>query len=697
MDVDMFRLNLSHTPVEKIGELVGLIRAHSNTPICLDTQGAQARTGRFSKDTASLQHGGEVKLVATPREGDETVVPIYPPRILDQLALDDLISIDFGIALLQVTQISPQHLARVISGGTVGSNKAISILDRTVDLDPLTESDYVAIKIGMNVGVEHVALSFTNHPEDIALLRGLVNEKTEIIAKIESRRGLENLTPILEAADAILIDRGDLSREVPIENLPFVQKEIIRRSNESGVPVYVATNLLESMVSEPRPTRAEVNDVINTLIDGADGLVLAAETAIGNYPVQCVDMVQTLVHRYETRKQNPGLESSLVSVSRLISPHGGTLVNRLATGWPEQALRSLPRLEIGDNTMIDVRQIAIGVFSPIEGFMGREVLESVLDSSRLPDGTVWPMPVLLQLPAGSNLDLPAGETIALEHGGEIKGLLTLEESFTFDLKKLANGWYGTQDQSHPGVASLMQGGDRFVAGKVDLLPENSSLRNAYDLTPSQIRQIFDFQGWRRVIGFHTRNVAHRAHEYIQLTSLADYYADGLFIHPVVGPKKSGDFSADIILKTYQLLISQFYPANKTVLSGFAAYSRYAGPKEAVFTALSRQNFGCSHFIVGRDHTGVGDFYSPDAAQRLFEELGDMAIQPIFFNEVYYCHQCGDHVQTCVHGQAPENKISGSQARRSLVNGETLPNWYMREPLSQLIIEEMRKGNEVFTP
>ena len=198
-----------------------------------------------------------------------------------------------------------------------------------------------------------------------------------------------------------------------------------------------------------------------------------------------------------------------------------------------------------------------------------------------------------------------------------------------------------------------------------------------------------------MVGFHTRNVPHRAHEYLQLTALANNQCDGIFIHPVTGPKKTGDFSGGISLKAYQLLIDQHYPPGAAVLGGFVTYSRYAGPREAVFTALCRQNFGCSHFIVGRDHTGVGDFYPPDASQRLFDEIGDIGIEPVFFDSVYYCQRCRNHVEGCEHGREFSQEISGTQAREVLRQGGALPDWFIRTSVSQLIVGELANGGEVF--
>jgi ATP sulfurylase len=199
------------------------------------------------------------------------------------------------------------------------------------------------------------------------------------------------------------------------------------------------------------------------------------------------------------------------------------------------------------------------------------------------------------------------------------------------------------------------------------------------------------------VGFHTRNVAHRAHEYLQLTALETRHCDVIFIHPIIGTKKSGDFSRSIILKTYEHLIKNFYPAGKAVLGGFASYSRYAGPREALFTALCRKNFCCSHFIIGRDHTGVDGYYSPSASQRLWDQVGGIGIEPVLFDEVYHCEECGELVERCRHGLKYSRNISGTAARNALMRGETLPDWHMREPLTRLILGELHKGGDVFVP
>ena len=695
LGVGLFRLNLSHTRVDQLQGLIELIRANSDVPICLDTQGAQVRTGDLPDGTMMLKTDSTVTLAAAPGSGGPDEVPIYPASVLPQLEVGDVISIDFNIASVQVVATSPDIRARVLSGGKIGSNKAAAV-DRYVSLDPLTDVDLAAIEMGMKLGIKNVALSFANRRVDVEQLRGLVGEDVKIISKVESRQSLDNLAGIMEATDAILIDRGDMGREVAIEYLPFVQKKVITEANSAGVPVYVATNLLESMMVNSRPTRAEANDVINTLLDGADGLVLAAETAIGSYPVGCVRMLRSLIRHHDARESFSLDQFDSDLGSGLITPHGGRLVERLASDPDAQDVDGLPRLEISESEMLDVRQIAIGTFSPIEGFMGRETLESVLSKNRLPDGTAWPMPILLQMKAESaSVDYPAGETISLTYQGQAQAILAVDEAFSFDLNRLAKGWFGTTDSKHPGVKRLLEGAARFVAGKVSLLPLALARREAYELTPAQARRVFESREWQRVVGFHTRNVPHRAHEYLQLTALANNQCDGIFIHPVTGPKKPGDFSGGISLKAYQLLIDQYYPPATAVLGGFVTYSRYAGPREAVFTAICRQNFGCSHFIVGRDHTGVGDFYAPDDSQRLFGEMGDIGIEPVFFDAVYYCQKCEMHVEGCEHGKEFSQEISGTQAREVLLQGGTLPDWFIRTSVSQLIARELANGGEVF--
>ena len=262
-----------------------------------------------------------------------------------------------------------------------------------------------------------------------------------------------------------------------------------------------------------------------------------------------------------------------------------------------------------------------------------------------------------------------------------------------NLNKLAKGMYTTINSEHPGVKHLFCGSNTFVSGKVSLLSEGYESRKPYELTPLESRLIFQNQQWKKVVGFHTRNVPHRAHEYLQLRALEKYDCDGLFIHPVIGLKKPGDFTGDIIMKAYQLLLEKYYPPNQVVIGGFNSYSRYAGPREAMFTALCRKNFGCSHFILGRDHTGVGSFYTQDSAKELFNDIGDIGIIPITFGEVYYCKKCDKYVEDCTHEYDSAYRINGTKVRDRIINGKKIPDWLMRDTIYNVIQEELKAGKE----
>jgi ATP sulfurylase len=325
--------------------------------------------------------------------------------------------------------------------------------------------------------------------------------------------------------------------------------------------------------------------------------------------------------------------------------------------------------------------------------MDRVTLDSVLETNRLPSGPVWTMPILLQL-GDEAVTFGAGDRVALTgDSGTIHAVIDVSEIYRYPLDRLCAGMFGTTDPSHPGVARVMARSDLFVAGEVTLVQPIPSKHRHYMLTPSQTRFIFTQLGWSQVVGFHTRNPAHRGHEAIQMEALERTGADGLYINPIARPEKPGDFLPEAILLTYQALL-QFgcYPKGRVVLGSFFTYSRYAGPREAVFTALCRQNMGCSHFIVGRDHTGVGDFYPRDANRLLFEKVGEIGISPVFFETVGY--NAGTGVYEMDRGQALA-KISGTQVRDSLRNGEFLPDWFMRDIAQEVLFEEVRQGRPLF--
>ena len=699
LGVDIFRINLSHTKLELLEKQIETIQHATDKAICIDTEGAQVRNCYVENNQVVLEEGDRVEVVADESIGTRRKISINSSYALSQIQVGSLISIDFDGVLLQVLERLGLVLqAKVMVGGVVGSNKAVTI-DSFIDLPVLSEKDVASVQVALQKGVSHFALSFASTRESVLELRSLVGKNAFIISKVESRRGVQNLDNILEVTDALLIDRGDLSREVSLEKIPLLQKKIIQRANQKKVPVYVATNLLESMIKVTKPTRAEVNDVVNTLLDGADGLVLAAETAIGQYPTQCVAMVSSMVDHFSEFHPDYDLKKFLNDHSSfLVKPHGGVLVQRLEE-QPVNAkeIESIPSLFLQESYLMDVEQITLGTFSPLEGFMNKEEVDAVLENMRLPSGVSWPLPVVLPVTEKQAKSLKEGQVVRLVYEKDqcTYALLHLEQIFTYDLKSFSEKMYGTNDISHPGVHRLYEMGNIFLSGKVTLIRRLQRAFKEYELTPRQTRAIFESKNWRRIVGFHTRNVLHRAHETLQMDALEKYNCDGLFVHPVVGLKKKDDYSADIILQSYEWMLKNHYPKGKVLLGAFSTYSRYAGPREAVFTALCRKNFGCSHFIVGRDHTGVGNFYPPKAAWELFESIDDLGIIPIFFDDVYFCNQCRRHVERCCHDKENFASISGSQARDLFRRGETPPDWFMRKDVAQLILDAMKEGREVF--
>ena len=312
-EVYVFRINLSHTPLNKVEESINLIQSWTDVPVCLDSEGAQLRNGSMVNEKVKFGVGDEIRIEINPINGDSTKLSFNPINVTKQFEVGDKIKVDFNHACFEIKEKYVDYfLARVISGGTVGSNKAADV-NRDLLFDPLTEKDRKAIKIGLKNNVKNFAMSFANTSQDVELMRDLCGPEANIICKIESPSGLKNLKDIIGRTDEILIDRGDLSRRVPIERIPLFQRRIISIARSMDTPVYVATNLLESMITTESPTRAEVNDVISTLEMGANGLVLAAETAIGTNPIKAVQMIRSLITEYERWTPNTSIMELLKS------------------------------------------------------------------------------------------------------------------------------------------------------------------------------------------------------------------------------------------------------------------------------------------------------------------------------------------------------------------------------------------------
>ncbi|MGH2443240.1 MAG: sulfate adenylyltransferase [Chloroflexota bacterium] len=376
-------------------------------------------------------------------------------------------------------------------------------------------------------------------------------------------------------------------------------------------------------------------------------------------------------------------------------PHGGTLVNRYIKGPEAQELAeqaaSSPVLELSDRELSDVEMIAGGAFSPLTGFMPRADYESVVETMRLSNGLPWTIPITLSVSAEREGKYTPGGTVALAYQGKRFASMAVEEVYRRDKRRTAEMVFRTTEEAHPGVAALYQEGDTVLAGPVSVFGELPELPfPEFRFTPAQTRAIFEDRKWRTVVGFQTRNPVHRAHEYLQKCALE--IVDGLLLHPLVGATKSDDVPADIRMRSYQVLLADYYPSDRVQLAVNPAAMRYGGPREAVFHALIRKNFGCTHFIVGRDHAGVGNYYGPYDAQHIFSEFqpDELGIQPLFFENSFFCNRCGNMAteKTCPHPVEDRVTLSGTQVRAMLRAGELPPPQFSRPEVARILAESM---------
>ena len=376
-----------------------------------------------------------------------------------------------------------------------------------------------------------------------------------------------------------------------------------------------------------------------------------------------------------------------------ISPHGGELVDLLARGNERDELvssaGSLARVELTPKQAADLELMAIGGFSPLRGFQGADDWSRVVKEMRLADGLPWSIPVTLS----SDVDAATGERLALHGpGGRLLGVLIVEEVFERDVESEAEHVYRTTDDKHPGVAVLRAEGSRCIAGPVRAvdLPEHPEAFKPYLLPPAESRAAFAERGWKTIVGFQTRNPIHRAHEYITKAALEG--VDGLFIHPLVGETKSDDIPASVRMRCYEALIQGYYPAERVLLAINPAAMRYAGPREAIFHALIRKNYGCTHFIVGRDHAGVGDYYGTYDAQHIFEEFDplDLEIEPLMFEHAFYCKITKGMATTKTSPAGPDDRVflSGTKVREMLTQGQRPPEEFTRPEVADILIEAM---------
>ena len=376
-----------------------------------------------------------------------------------------------------------------------------------------------------------------------------------------------------------------------------------------------------------------------------------------------------------------------------IEPHGGELVNRVLAGSELKAAqdraKKLKQIKISSFTAFDVDAIARGVLSPLRGFMNEEQTRSVLDKMRLRPGVAWTIPILLPVSQAEADTLGVGDQVALvDDTGSVAAILQLSEKFGIDKKELAEKVYRTVDQAHPGVKRVFENGPVFLAGDIEALKERAVDHQDYNLSPAATRQTFKEKGWKRIVAFQTRNPIHRAHEY--LTKCALEMCDGLLIHPLMGTTKSDDIPGDVRMQCYNALISSYYAKDRTMLSIMPVNMHYAGPREAVMHAIYRQNYGVTHFIVGRDHAGVGNYYGTYDAHYIFDELekGSLKIQPLFFENSFFCKACGNmaSIKSCPHDREHHVNLSGTKVREMLAAGQEPPVEFSRGEVARVLIK-----------
>ncbi|MGH2724253.1 MAG: sulfate adenylyltransferase [Actinomycetota bacterium] len=385
-------------------------------------------------------------------------------------------------------------------------------------------------------------------------------------------------------------------------------------------------------------------------------------------------------------------------MTETIPPHGGELVDLLLRG--EEAERAAaeaehhPKIALGKREAADLEMLAAGALSPLTGFMVEKDYRPVLDEMRLASGLPWSIPITLSTDDEGLKRIGRSDAVTLTVDGAAVALLEVDQSFRRDRELEAQSVFGTVDRAHPGVAALDRAGDWVVGGRLRVfrLPEHTTFTDRR-MAPAETRSAFAERGWRRVVGFQTRNPVHRAHEYIQKCALE--VVDGLLLHPLVGETKQDDVPADVRMRCYEVLLEGYYPVDRVLLSVFPASMRYAGPKEAIFHAIVRKNYGCTHFIVGRDHAGVGSFYGTFDAQLIFDrfEPDELGITPLFFDHAFWCHRCEGMAtgKICPHGDDDRLTLSGTKVREMLRGGERPPPEFSRPEVADVLIEAMAAG------
>ncbi|MFQ5997865.1 MAG: sulfate adenylyltransferase [Candidatus Bathyarchaeia archaeon] len=375
-------------------------------------------------------------------------------------------------------------------------------------------------------------------------------------------------------------------------------------------------------------------------------------------------------------------------------PYGGRLVNRLVSDVKRPTLlkqaEEIASIKLDEDAIYDAEKIGIGAYSPLEGFMNNNEFLSVLAGGRLANGLPWTIPIVMAPSGKENAaivkELKEGDTAALlDVNGKPFAILRLEEKFSIDKKECAMKVYGTTDRAHPNVHDIYTLGNVALAGNIDLIRKLDLKAGKFELTPLDCRRAFKERGWKNVVAYQCRNPPHTAHEYLQRCALELAEVDGLFIHPVVGRLKKGDYKPEVIMQAYDVLVKGYYRRDRTLLASLSITMRYGGPKAALFLAIVRRNYGCTHYIVGRDQAGVGSYYDPYACHKIFEEY-DVGIAPIRFMETFFCRRCGWMAtpKTCPHGAEDHVSMSQTKVRGLLEKGNTLPREILRPEVESIL-------------